>query len=306
MYDIIGDVHGHATLLKKLLKTLGYVKSIHGYNHPDRKAVFVGDFLNRGPEIRQTISLIRSMVDSGAAYAVLGNHEINNILYYLKDEKHIPLLKKRGKRYFSVTETIQEFAAYPDEWKEYRRWMRRLPLFLELDGIRVAHAYWSNHKIELIRAMVPPGKISRSVFRNLILEPASPLTQAILQTTRGVHLVLPKDLRVFDNRGRAHRFFRIKWWELPAGQTFGAFSYESKFDLPAYTIPPEVYPEYELYSPDDPPMFFGHYCRGEGPQIVGDNLCCVDSCVTVSRSLAAYRWNGERILNPDNILVVKG
>ena len=46
MYDIIGDVHGHYTLLKKLLKSLGYEKDTSGYHHPERKAVFVGDFLN--------------------------------------------------------------------------------------------------------------------------------------------------------------------------------------------------------------------------------------------------------------------
>lgn len=305
MYDIIGDVHGHASLLKKLLKALGYTKGKDGYYHPDRKAIFVGDFLNRGPEIRQTLALIRTMVDNGHAFAVLGNHEINNILFYLKDEKSNQLLRKRGKRYFSVTETIQEFAAYPEEWKEHRKWLRRLPLFLELDGIRVAHAYWSDRHIERIKASLPPRKIPRSVFRNLILEPMSPLSQAILQTSRGVHFVLPKDLRISDNKGRMHSFFRIKWWELPVGQTFADFSYESKFDLPAYTIPPEIYPEYDLYGNNNPPMFFGHYCRGEGPQILSNNLCCVDSCVNVSRTLAAYRWSGEATLLSENLVVVK-
>ena len=41
MYDIIGDVHGYATLLKKLLLQMGYSKTESGYLHPLRKAVFV-------------------------------------------------------------------------------------------------------------------------------------------------------------------------------------------------------------------------------------------------------------------------
>lgn len=65
MYDIIGDVHGHATLLKNLLLSMGYVKSRSGYFHPERKAVFVGDFVNRGPEIRQSVELIRKMTEGG-------------------------------------------------------------------------------------------------------------------------------------------------------------------------------------------------------------------------------------------------
>lgn len=304
MYDIIGDVHGEATLLKKLLKLLGYNKTNGIYAHSERKAVFVGDFTNRGPEIRQTLHLIKQMVESGTAYAILGNHEINNILYHLKNEIKEPLLPEKGKRIVSVTRTIQEFKPYPEEWKEFRRWLRTLPFFLELDGIRIVHAYWSDTNIELIKELLPPGKISRQVFRDLVLMPDSPLSQAILQTTRGVHLVLPPDLKIYDHRKRNHRFFRIKWWEDPDGKTFHDFSYESKFHLPRYTIPKEIYPEYERYPFDAPPVFFGHYCQGRGPQIISHNLCCIDACVTIRNVLAAYRWSGEQILIPENFAVV--
>jgi predicted MPP superfamily phosphohydrolase len=97
MYDIIGDVHGEATLLKKLLKQMGYKKTDGLYSHDERKAVFVGDFTNRGPEIRQTLQMVKQMVESGSAYAILGNHEINNILYHLKNEIKEPLLRDKGK-----------------------------------------------------------------------------------------------------------------------------------------------------------------------------------------------------------------
>lgn len=86
MYDIIGDVHGHASLLKKLLIKLGYEKTNGSYFHPSRKAIFVGDFINRGSEIRKTIRIIRTMVENGNAFAILGNHEINAILFHLKDK----------------------------------------------------------------------------------------------------------------------------------------------------------------------------------------------------------------------------
>jgi predicted MPP superfamily phosphohydrolase len=220
MYDIIGDIHGHAALLKKLLKKMGYHKSGEGYMHAERKAVFVGDFTNRGPEIRKTLHIIRQMVDSGNAYAVLGNHEVNNILYQLKNRDNEPLLNLKGKRYLSVSQTIQEFSLYPDEWKDYLRWMRSLPFYLELDGIRIAHAYWSDTNIEILKEHLHGGKTRRKIFRDLVHQPHSLLSKAILQTIRGVHLVLPSDLRILDNRKRSHRFFRVKWWLSPEGMTF--------------------------------------------------------------------------------------
>ena len=82
MYDIIGDVHGYASVLKKLLLQIGYIKTENGYSHSSRKAIFVGDFVNRGPEIRKTIRIVRKMVENGNALAIIGNHEINAITYY--------------------------------------------------------------------------------------------------------------------------------------------------------------------------------------------------------------------------------
>ena len=62
-FDIIGDVHGHAALLEKLLRKLGYVKYGKTWGHPDgRIAVFTGDLINRGPEQVETVKLVRRMV----------------------------------------------------------------------------------------------------------------------------------------------------------------------------------------------------------------------------------------------------
>ena len=46
MYDIIGDIHGHAAELKALLEKLGYREQDGAYRHPDRRAVFLGDFID--------------------------------------------------------------------------------------------------------------------------------------------------------------------------------------------------------------------------------------------------------------------
>ena len=47
-YDIIGDVHGCASHLRRLLDDMGYREddATGAYRHPDRQAVFVGDLVS--------------------------------------------------------------------------------------------------------------------------------------------------------------------------------------------------------------------------------------------------------------------
>ena len=47
MYDLIGDIHGHADELVQLLELLDYEKAQGSYRHPDRKVIFLGDFIDR-------------------------------------------------------------------------------------------------------------------------------------------------------------------------------------------------------------------------------------------------------------------
>ena len=82
-FDIIGDVHGCFDELVALLESLGYgitppSSAGDGYTvaHPEgRKAVFVGDLVDRGPGVVNVLKLVMSMVEAGAALCVAGNHE---------------------------------------------------------------------------------------------------------------------------------------------------------------------------------------------------------------------------------------
>jgi protein phosphatase len=77
-FDIIGDVHGCGEELDELLTTLGYVRdATAGWSHPGgRKAVFLGDLVDRGPCIPHVLRTVMAMVESGAALAVPGNHDL--------------------------------------------------------------------------------------------------------------------------------------------------------------------------------------------------------------------------------------
>ena len=54
-YDLIGDIHGQAHELEALLKILGYRRAGDSYRHDNRKVIFLGDFIDRGPHQRRVI-----------------------------------------------------------------------------------------------------------------------------------------------------------------------------------------------------------------------------------------------------------
>ncbi|WP_339734417.1 metallophosphoesterase [uncultured Sunxiuqinia sp.] len=301
MYDIIGDVHGQAGILKDLLKSMGYEKQDGFFSHQTRKAVFVGDFINRGPRIRDTVNLVRNMVDAGSALAILGNHELNAILFDLKDKSGKLFNKRLSKYRLPLNQTLEEFAPFPEEYRDHLKWMRTLPMFLELDGIRIVHACWRDENIALLKEHITEGRLKKSFLRK-VSKNSSELSVAFWQTCKGIDFQLPKDLLVFDNKGQAHRSFRSKWWLNPQGMNFQELSFESRFDLPPYTIPPEVNGERKPYGVDDPIVFFGHYCLKNGDNILAPNICCLDSCISRDGKLTAYRWSGEKKLKFENIV----
>ena len=71
MYDIIGDIHGHASALEALLLKMNY-KEVNGvWQHPGRRVIFVGDYIDRGPAIRETLHIVRSMTENDKAIALM-------------------------------------------------------------------------------------------------------------------------------------------------------------------------------------------------------------------------------------------
>ena len=68
-FDIIGDVHGCSHELTQLLDQLGYAPG--ACRHPDgRRAVFLGDLVDRGPDSPGVLRLVMDMVAAGTALAV--------------------------------------------------------------------------------------------------------------------------------------------------------------------------------------------------------------------------------------------
>lgn len=139
-FDIIGDVHGCYDELIELLGLLGYrPDAAAAMRHPQgRRAVFVGDLVDRGPKIVESVTLARSMVEAGQAFCVPGNHD-NKLMRYL--------LGRNVVINHGLDASIAQVEALPEparaDWiAAYNRFFGGLSTHLLLDGgqLVVAHA----------------------------------------------------------------------------------------------------------------------------------------------------------------------
>ncbi|MFF7948029.1 polynucleotide kinase-phosphatase [Streptomyces griseorubiginosus] len=130
-FDIVGDVHGCAAELETLLGKLGYTDGVHPEG---RTAVFVGDLVDRGPDSPGVLRRVMSMVKSGNALCVPGNHE-NKYGRHLKGRK--------VQHTHGLAETIEQMETVSDEFRaEVREFIDGLVSHYVLDGGRlvVCHA----------------------------------------------------------------------------------------------------------------------------------------------------------------------
>ncbi len=138
-FDIVGDVHGCFDELVELMAQLGYSvnEQDDGFSvsSPDgRKLVFVGDLVDRGPSTVKVLRLVSSMVHSGQAFCVPGNH----------DMKLVRALRGRDvKRTHGLAETMEQIGQEPDAF--------RTEVAKFLDGL-VSHYVFDDGKLVIAHA----------------------------------------------------------------------------------------------------------------------------------------------------------
>ena len=138
-FDVIGDVHGCFDELHALLGRLGYAISLdagtYTVTHPQgRRAVFLGDLVDRGPKVAEVLHLVMDMTAGGAALCVPGNHE-TKLLKHLRGHKVKPT--------HGLAETIAQLEAAPPELS------RRAESFI--DGL-VSHYMLDDGKLVVAHA----------------------------------------------------------------------------------------------------------------------------------------------------------
>ncbi|KFX70289.1 serine/threonine protein phosphatase [Pseudomonas taeanensis MS-3] len=307
-YDLIGDIHGCARTLERLLDTLGYRIQGGVWRHPQRMALFLGDLVDRGPRIREALHLVRDMVVAGEALCIMGNHEFNALAW------STPAAPGSGHQYVRehtprharlIQETLEQFAAYPAEWREFLGWFYELPLFIDAGRFRVVHACWDAELIESLSAQFADGRINEA-FLKAAAVPGSFANTAMDRLLRGTDMRLPHGLTLTSDEGFTRSHFRTKFWEEDP-QTYGDIVFQPDA-LPALAAqtPLSELQKAELlkYGADQPLLFVGHYWRRGKPAPIRPNLACLDYSAVLYGKLVAYRLDQETRLDPSKFVWV--
>ena len=302
MYDVIGDIHGNAVLLEKMLFELGYVEDNGIYSHPSRTAIFLGDLIDKGNEARKVLGIVRPMVENDKARCILGNHEYNMVAYHTQDEDGNYLREHTDGNYFQIKESLDVFQEYKDELDDHLEWFQTLPIFIEEDNIRIIHATWYTGGIELIRHKYSENCLTDELLYASAID-GSPEFKAIEFLLKGQEIQLPDGLSFEDNKGKERFDFRIKWWEVLLGKSYEYAAVRSDGILFPLNNVKRVRPDCS-YAAEERPVFFGHYCLPEDPMLYKPNVCCLDYCIYNTNRLVAYRFDGEQELDEAKLVLV--
>ncbi len=307
-FDIIGDVHGCAHTLERLLDTLGYKRVAGVWRHPRRQALFLGDIVDRGPRIREALHIVHDMVEAGQAFCIMGNHEYNALGWVT------PALPGSGKAFVRehtprharlIDETLAQFAQHPADWHDFLNWFYQLPLFIDAGRFRLVHACWDRQLIEPLRQQYPDGRIDEHFIQ------ASAVSNSFAATVcnrllRGTDMRLPDGLTLTGGDGLTRAFFRTKFWEEDP-QTYGDIVFQPDA-LPAEVANAPLSHSQKnallRYAEDEPMLFVGHYWRSGNPAPIRPNLACLDYSAVLYGKLAAYRLDDETRIDPHKFVWV--
>jgi hypothetical protein len=303
-YDIIGDIHGQADKLERLLGRLGYVQGAAGWRPPQgHHAVFVGDLVDRGPLQVQTYRIVRSMVDAGDAHCILGNHELNAIGYrtpspWDPDEHLRARTAQHTRQHAAFLDQVGLGSALDTEIID---WFRTLPFVFAPGDIRVVHAWWNDDHVARLAALRPEGRPLDEGLLHELYARGSPQRAAMEGLTKGEELALPAGHAVIDHGGDPRTMVRTRWWDAHPRtyRDVALIPEEQRHAVPDLPLPAHWRPS----GPDGPPVFIGHYWMTGQPSLLTPKLACVDYSAARHGPLVAYRWTGETHLHPSGFVL---
>jgi len=297
-YDLIGDIHGQFDLLAASLRALGYEKRGSAFRHPEgRQAVFVGDLVDRGPAQEDVLATVRSMIEAGSARAVMGNHEWNAIGYLngwrLRNEKNTS-----QHRAF-----LDQIGCDSPKHKAWVDWLKTLPPFLELDGARVCHAWWSDADIARLRAVCRADGALTEDFLQASCIKGSEARGAMEAVLCGLETTLPDGVKFTCHSGKKRSEVRLRWWA-PEADTYRKSAIVPDDDV--HRIPDTPLPDHLRLPRPSVPTFVGHYWASGVPQVQNDKVAVLDFGAAAGGPLVAYRWDGETELSSHKLVAVGG
>jgi hypothetical protein len=286
-FNVIPDIHADPRRLESTLSALG----------SDAPPAFLGDFIDGKPgqaDDAAVLERVRREVENGAP-AIMGNHELNAILFHLEDE-YGPFRARSGKNRKQHASFIHQFGEATPSALEWVEWFLTLPLWLDLGDVRLVHAYWSDELIETIRKRRPDARLRREDLREIAVE-AKPFGRAVKLLLTGPEVRLPQGCSFLDKAGHERRHVRIAWWRAHADSwRDAALSVATPELLPEgpVSVPPDV----SFYPEKAKPVLVGHYKMGGRPGIGARNAACLD----YPDQPCAYRWRGGEELREEYLV----
>lgn len=304
--DFVGDIHGHAAALEALLRQLGYRETAGAWRHPDRHMVFVGDFIDRGPEQLRTIDMVRRMMDAGSARAVMGNHEFNATAWATQDpERPGKFLRVRGSKNRMQHQVFLDAVGNDSELhREVVGWFKTLPLWLEIGGVRVVHACWHPPMQALL---APHLDVENRLTEEGWLAATRKGTDAFKAAEillKGMEVSLPDGVTFFDEDGIERRRTRTKWWDVSA-DTYRAAAIVD--ETTRGRMPDTIMPASDrVPGAGDAITMIGHYwLKSAVPYLTSARVACLDFSVARGGLLASYAYDGEPELDLSKMTSVR-
>lgn len=314
--DFVGDIHGHCDELVALLKKLGYEERGGAYRYPgdERMVVFLGDYIDRGSQVRETVNLVRAMRDAGSAVALIGNHEFNALSFWHENGVgghhihaiHGGYLREHAFNKVAIhVKTVESFRGRKAEFFEMLDFFKTLPFFLETETFRAQHACFDFKSAEMLKAAnirsFADGNYDELIARanDEFNEYDDSLFYPIDLFLKGPEMDLPNGMTFQDAEGVRRKRTRLRWWVNPKDASLRQLSFQTGVELPPVDVNPDVR-ERDFYGENERPVFFGHYWLTGLPELIRDNVCCLDYSVAGYRGdgrLAAYRFDGEQKLD---------
>ena len=313
-YDVIGDVHGHLDALTRLLHELGYRQRDGVYMHPDRTAVFVGDLIDRGPDQVGVVELVRRMVETDHALAVMGNHEFNAIAYAtpnpVRPGEHLRphTSKNTGQHAVFLDQVGYESPLHG----QIIDWFLSLPLWLELElegeRIRVIHACWHPSSVAHLRPVLNPD---RTITTPTLVEGSTQGTttyDAIEAILKGPEISMD-GTKYLDTDRNERGDARIAWWRSDSQSLRDVVLLPTdacqRDGTPLPPLPDTPVDLSHLVYTNEVPVLFGHYWHSGVPAALTPTTACVDFSIAKGGQLVAYRWSGEATLQNDHFVATE-
>jgi len=199
--------------------------------------------------------------------------------------------------------TRAEMERDPREGQLVLKWLRRLPLWLELEQLRVAHAGWSRTAMHELRPWINDKRELTEEGLARAARKGDPVRRAREMPLNGLEADLPNNMNWTDQDGKVRSEVCLSWWRAGDGELTWreATLVPEKFRV---QLPHEPIPSGLLGNRDEDsrPVLFGHYWM-EWPLVPLTPIhACVDASVAANGRLAAYRFDGEPELRQERFI----